>query len=160
MTDLDAGTASHSFIAEEILRLRAENARLREALETFAILGWPEALLAEIDRLKALLAPFEALRGESERATLQDVAPGLFATADGHIGLKTEYAMLVGRDTAGGLVEWEMTRWPEAYVAASGEVFWGGASTHEDRAALLVRPILDAVLEALRTFLSATQEGK
>lgn len=62
----------------------------------------------------------------TERAcTLEHCPPGLFMGPGGNLGLKTEYC-----DENG----------PEAYVVASGEVWWGGAKTHEERLAQEVWP--------------------
>lgn len=74
---------------------------------------------------------------EGERVTLEECPPGLFLSESGHLGFKSEYRMHNGE---------EMTRWPDAYVVASGEVFWGGAKSHDERAALFVRPIDDTDL--------------
>lgn len=66
---------------------------------------------------------------------LDQCPPGLFL-ADGCLGLKTEY-----RTGAG---------WTEAFVVASGESFSGGASSPEDREALIVTPVEVTVASALR----------
>lgn len=52
--------------------------------------------------------------------------PGLFLFND-CLGFKTEYAMTDGRS--------------EAFVVASGEYFAGGATSKEEREALLVHPV-------------------
>ena len=67
-----------------------------------------------------------------ELTTLAECPPGLFMTPDFCIGLKTEYAH---KSEADGRY------YPEAYVGASGEFFWGGVSTHPERAALKVIPL-------------------
>lgn len=58
--------------------------------------------------------------------TLAECPPGLFVTPDGHLGLKTEYHC-----PHNGI---------DAYVAESGEYFWGGVNNKVDRANLLVHP--------------------
>lgn len=76
---------------------------------------------------------------EGDATTLAECPPGLFLF-NGTLGFKTEYGAILGKDH-GGTVDFYMTHWPDAYVAASGEYFWGGASTHEARAALRVIPL-------------------
>lgn len=72
--------------------------------------------------------------------SLMDCPPGLFLF-NGTLAFKTEYGASIGKDVGGGKVEWTVTHWPEAYVVASGEFFWGGAKSHEERAKLLVEPV-------------------
>lgn len=76
--------------------------------------------------------------------TLQECPPGPFLF-DGHLGFKTEYGMTLvdenGANMRGDKVRWIVTNWPDAYCMESGEVFWGGARTHEERARLMVEPI-------------------
>lgn len=62
--------------------------------------------------------------------TLVKCPPGLFLF-DGTLGFKTEYDMLID--------PFEET--PQAFVLASGEVFWGGARNHEERRNLIVQPL-------------------
>ena len=62
--------------------------------------------------------------------TLEKCPPGLFLY-DGCLGFKTEYDMLIDPH--------EPT--PQAFVLASGEVFWGGAKNHEERRNLIVQPL-------------------
>ena len=62
--------------------------------------------------------------------TLAECPPGLFLFGADCLGFKSEYAY-----------EAQGRFWPEAYVVASGEAFWGGVNTQEARAKLLVRPI-------------------
>jgi len=57
---------------------------------------------------------------------LDQCPPGLFIAGD-CLGFKSEY-----RNEKGTC---------EAYVVASGEFFWGGAKTAEDREALIVTPV-------------------
>ena len=68
----------------------------------------------------------------SEQVTLIMCPPGLFLF-EGSICLKTEY----GTEAPEGSGQW----WPEAYCGDSGEFFWGGTKTHEERAKLMVIPI-------------------
>lgn len=66
----------------------------------------------------------------TSRTTLREAPPGLFVfERDGRrsLGFKTEYHTPDGRT--------------EAYVVASGEFFYGGAASYEDRENLIVRPI-------------------
>lgn len=60
---------------------------------------------------------------------LIDAPVGLFMSKDGEMCLKTEY-----------IAEWGV----EAYIVSSGETYWGGAKTAEERNNLDVTPI-DAV---------------
>lgn len=57
---------------------------------------------------------------------LDECPPGLFLYGD-CLGFKSEY-----RGESGT---------PDAYVVASGEFFWGGAKTREDRDGLPVIPV-------------------
>jgi len=79
----------------------------------------------------------------SEAVTLAECPPGLFEFG-GSLGFKTEYGMTLvdenGANMPGDQVRWKVTSWPDAYCLESGEVFWGGTKTHEERAKLLVRP--------------------
>lgn len=70
--------------------------------------------------------------------TLAECPPGLFFW-NGTIGFKSEYGAM---EPAGdGGKAWRVGNRPDAYCADSGEFFWGGSSTHEDRAKVLVMPI-------------------
>lgn len=74
---------------------------------------------------------------------LSECPPGPFRFND-ILGFKTEYGAMrtVGPvNVPGDQVRWTVSHWPDAYVMASGEYFWGGTSTHEDRAKLMVEPI-------------------
>lgn len=79
---------------------------------------------------------------------LRNCPPGLFVY-DGYIGFKTEYGVSIGG---------QVTHWPDAYCIDSGEFFWGGATTHEDRAELLVLPI-DADLTFARKLIEQMREA-
>jgi hypothetical protein len=75
---------------------------------------------------------------------------GLFLFGDGHLGFKTEYKTL----NSHGVYQ------SDAYVVASGEYFWGGASSAEERELLDVTPIsYDGAAEALRT-VSAQEQAQ
>lgn len=77
----------------------------------------------------------------TELVTLADCPPGLFLY-NGTIHLKTEYS----EELPPGGGRW----WPLAYVGASGEFFWGGATTHEARAKLIVQPLdADAIANSI-----------
>lgn len=67
--------------------------------------------------------------------TLNDCPPGLFIMGN-CLGFKSEY-----RNDSGS---------PDAYVVASGEFFWGGAKTREERDALMVTPVELTDASALR----------
>lgn len=63
---------------------------------------------------------------------LIDCPPGFFLF-DGEVCFKTKYATEVPE----GSQQW----WPDAYCESTGAYFWGGASSHKERAKLMVRPI-------------------
>jgi len=65
---------------------------------------------------------------------LDECPPGLFVKGE-TVALKTEYGRI--GEGAGPL-----PRWTDAYVGASGEQFWGGAHTNEDRECLMVQPVV------------------
>lgn len=58
--------------------------------------------------------------------TLAECPPGLFLFGD-CLGFKSEYRSDTGK--------------VEAFVVDSGEYFWGGAKTSEEREALMVHPV-------------------
>lgn len=75
--------------------------------------------------------------------SLAECPPGLFRF-NGFLGLKTEYGAMetVGpTNIPGSEVRWTVGNRPDAYCADSGEHFWGGAKTQEERSALMVEPI-------------------
>jgi len=75
--------------------------------------------------------------------TLADCPPGPFvAVASGGLGFKTEYGRIAGSDAGNGRVDYCMTNGPDAYCLESGEVFWGGAKSVQDRDDLMVIPLL------------------
>lgn len=65
------------------------------------------------------------------RVTLAACPPGPFLFGN-ILGFKTEYPLDLAEGPRG---------MPDAYCMESGECFWGGAETHEERAALLVTPV-------------------
>ena len=120
----------------------------REALEQHTSRFLDGAEVVEDGAIEAIFHAMMAARiraaPDTGMVTLADCPPGLFLTADGHLGLKTEYGAMetVGpTNVPGSEVRWVVGREPEAYVAASGEYFWGGASTHEKRREVMVKPI-------------------
>lgn len=64
--------------------------------------------------------------------SLADCPPGLFVGSSGALGFRSEYGL-----TIGGTV----TAYPEAFVLESGECWWGGATTHPERADQVVTPV-------------------
>lgn len=85
----------------------------------------------------------------SELVTLRKCPPGLFLFEGDFIGLKTEY----GVEVPPGSNQW----WPQAFCGDTGEVFWGGATTHEDRADLKVMPLdPEDIVKLLRPTTSPT----
>ena len=93
------------------------------------------------------------LADELERLALADCPPGLFLF-NGTLGFKTEYRGMetVGPvDVPGDQVRWRVGKHSEVYVVSSGEVFWGGVTTKDDREALLVTPVdADAILDKMK----------
>lgn len=103
------------------------------------------AIAAWNTRAQAAPAPDDV----REAVTLADCPPGLFLF-NGSLGFKTVCGAMRGAIIPGGKVKWEVTHWPDAYCVESGDNFWGGAITHEDRAQLMVQPIADAAIAAMR----------
>lgn len=68
---------------------------------------------------------------KSKIVKLKDAPIGLFISKNKTLCVKTEY----GND--------------DTYIVCSGEVFWGGAKTKEERVELLVLPISDKVVQRL-----------
>lgn len=94
---------------------------------------------------------------KTEPCTLQECPPGLFLFGD-CLGFKSEYTISLTTPT--------LSNWPEAFVVASGEVFWGGTQTHRDRAELIVQPVssptaakADMVERLLEVFRSTPLHG-
>lgn len=79
-----------------------------------------------------------ALMGEP--CTLRECPPGAFMF-QGRLGFKTEYGAAILGTNERGLQEFVISEWPDAYCMDSGEFFWGGTSTHADRAMLIVQPV-------------------
>src|SRR6478752_1713877 len=78
-----------------------------------------------------------------ELVSLRDCPPGPFLF-EGRLGFKTEYMAMEADgpvNIPGDQVRWKMGRSPDVYVMASGECFWGGAKTREERDALMVTPV-------------------
>lgn len=73
--------------------------------------------------------------------TLADCPPGMFVH-DGVLGFKTEYGAPRLVDIGAGRVEYFATNFAETYCIDSGETFWAGTGTLEERDALIVRPLL------------------
>jgi hypothetical protein len=71
-------------------------------------------------------------RWTDKPCTLNACPPGLFVTMDGYLGFKSEYVTTL---------ENPRRYQRDAYVVESGEYFWGGAKTSEERGQVLVRPI-------------------
>ena len=71
--------------------------------------------------------------------TLAECPPGLFLW-NGTLGFKSEYGAMEPDDATNGK-HWKVGNRADAYCADSGEYFWGGTSTHDDRAKVLVYPI-------------------
>ena len=72
--------------------------------------------------------------------TLADCPPGLFLW-NGSLGFKSEYGAMEPVGISPHHQQWKVGNRADAYCADSGEYFWGGTSTHEDRAKVLVYPI-------------------
>lgn len=71
------------------------------------------------------------------KCRLDDCPPGLFLYERGDyttLGFKSEYST-EGSSMGKKLIQCD------AYVVSSGEYFWGGAATGDDRDALLVTPL-------------------
>lgn len=73
------------------------------------------------------------VKKRKKECTLVDCPPGLFLF-DGALGFKTPYPIdLRQKDYS--------HYYPQAFVVATGEVFWGGVHTHEERCRLMVQPL-------------------
>jgi hypothetical protein len=75
--------------------------------------------------------------------SLAECPPGPFLF-EGTLGFKTEYGATraIGPvNVPGDQIRWIVTDWPDAYCMESGEYFWGGTTSHEERARLLVEPV-------------------
>lgn len=79
-----------------------------------------------------------AVDGNAVTLAACPAGPFLF---NGSLGFKTEYGAISGKDLGGGLIQWTMVGGPDAYCMGSGEAFWGGVTSREARAALLVNPV-------------------
>jgi hypothetical protein len=74
------------------------------------------------------------LREVGKPCTLGKCPPGLFLF-NGYIALKSEYKTRAGGEFGDGVYQ------SDAYLEASGEYFWGGASSSEEREKLIVQPL-------------------
>lgn len=136
----------------ELLRSIPKDAIYRWEDSPMSFSSSPIGLLAHraADALAALQAPGEA--GEEIGAEYDDAAhavtlaacpPGLF-WFNGSLGFKSEYGAM--EPVGSNFKTFKVGNRADAYCADSGEYFWGGASTHEDRSKLLVYPVsADAV---------------
>lgn len=70
--------------------------------------------------------------------SLAECPPGLFRHGD-TLGFKSEYGAMEPAGT--NFKTWTVGNQPDAYCADTGEYFWGGTKTKEDRAALMVEPV-------------------
>lgn len=101
------------------------------------------ALPASPDALRPSAPSSVAGSGTDNLVTLADCPPGLFRFND-VLGFKTEYGAMRAVppfDVPGDQLRWNVSHWPDAYVVASGEYFWGGTDKHPDRAKLMVEPV-------------------
>ncbi|AFU86787.1 hypothetical protein D869_gp127 [Caulobacter phage CcrRogue] len=81
--------------------------------------------------------------------TLRACPPGVFRY-DGLLFCKTEYGTIIGRkDAVDKPHVYEMTDRSDVYCLGSGEYFWGGVETAEDRENLMVEPIDIAALDSI-----------
>lgn len=69
------------------------------------------------------------LKQDRDTCTLAKCPPGLFLF-EGTLGFRTEYEMEVDKKF-----------YPQAFVVSSGEIFWGGVHSHEERSNLIVQPL-------------------
>lgn len=88
----------------------------------------------------ALLPPPLNMAINGNAVSLADCPPGPFLFA-GALGFKTAYGAFSGKDVGDGKVEWSVTSGPDAYCMDSGEFFWGGTTTKDARAELMVHPV-------------------
>ena len=75
------------------------------------------------------------LKKDGDMCTLADCPAGLFLF-DGTLGFKTKYGIELG----------QLEYYPQAFIE-SGDVFWGGVHTHEERCNLMVQPLLCHAVE-------------
>ena len=110
------------------------------------VYGWEPALLQVAYPQKGL----DSVKGDSVEigaeydaaahcVTLAECPPGLFLW-NGTVGFKSEYGAMEPDDSTNGKF-WKIGNRADAYCADSGEYFWGGAASHEDRAKVLVYTI-------------------
>jgi len=87
------------------------------------------------------LHPATSLIPDGTPVRLDECPPGPFLGPTGGIGLKTEYGNISGKDTGCGRVTWTMTSDPDVYVLESGEAWWGGTSSKDEKHAQMVTPL-------------------
>lgn len=75
--------------------------------------------------------------------TLEECPPGLFLFG-GELCFKSEYRALEPIEplnVPGHMIRWAMGNFPDAYCVDSGEIFWGGAASKQERVNLIVQPV-------------------
>lgn len=75
-----------------------------------------------------------------EKVELRNCPPGPFLY-NGSLGFKTEYGSMECENPHDPKTLWRVGHHSDVYVMASGEAFWGGITSKEDREKLLVVPI-------------------
>jgi hypothetical protein len=92
--------------------------------------------------LDAIARPTSS-RGEevmSKEVALRNCPPGPFLF-NGSLGFKTEYGSMECENPRDPKTLWRVGHHSDVYVMASGEAFWGGVTSKDDREALLVVPV-------------------
>lgn len=83
-----------------------------------------------------------------QEVKLRDCPPGPFLF-NGSLGFKTEYGSMECENPHDPKTLWRVGHHSDVYVLASGEAFWGGVTSKEDREELLVVPVdADALFRA------------
>ena len=83
-----------------------------------------------------------------EKVALRNCPPGPFLY-NGSLGFKTEYGSMECENPHDPKTLWRVGHHSDVYVMASGEAFWGGVTSKEDREKLLVVPVdTDALTRA------------
>jgi len=75
-----------------------------------------------------------------QEVKLRDCPPGPFLF-NGSLGFKTEYGAMECENPRDRETIWRVGHNSDVYVMASGEAFWGGVTSKEDREELLVVPV-------------------
>ncbi|AFU87829.1 hypothetical protein CcrKarma_gp312 [Caulobacter virus Karma] len=89
------------------------------------------------------------------KVPLKQCPPGPFLY-EGVLGFKTEYGAMSTRELPSPPLsgrhqrEWYVTDHADAYCMSSGEAFWAGAKTREERDELLVQPLYEGWLKLNR----------